>query len=67
MHNGKNNYEGEFKNGKKSNGQQTLPNGDIWIGPFLNDKPHGAGTLKTKNAGEREVEFRDGAYKRDIN
>jgi len=52
-------YEGNWKNGKMNGvGEYTWPNGDHYIGEYLNDLKHGKGVLKKVNG-----EVYDGAWK----
>ncbi len=42
-------YVGTWREGKRVEGIETLPNGDVYEGKFINDCRQGKGTLKTKD------------------
>ena len=42
-------YVGKWREGKRVEGIETLPNGDVYEGKFIDDCRQGRGTLKTKD------------------
>lgn len=53
-------YTGTFPNDGKTDMTFQWPNGDVFVGPVQNDKPHGKGLFKPAEGTPRQVTFRDG-------
>jgi hypothetical protein len=53
---GKPRYEGETKNGRmEGKGKYHFPNGNVYVGEFLNNAFHGAGTIMFPGSGKYEA------------
>lgn len=51
--------EGEFSQGDCIKGKETTNTGDIYVGPFKNDRKHGYGTLQTSDGDVYVGEFKN--------
>ena len=54
-----NKFEGAFKDGKFYYGKRTLPNGKIYVGPYVNDQANGVGTYIFTDGSRYIGEFQD--------
>jgi len=55
-------FEGTFKNGRRVEGSEEMPNGDLYLGPFIDRCPHGYGTLRFDSGRKYTGSFKNCFY-----